>query len=50
MMRVLIDHLWQSTLFCAVIWSITLAETLEEAAPMMAVTHHTAIAAYANAV
>ncbi|HET9472786.1 MAG TPA: hypothetical protein VFO82_02780, partial [Steroidobacteraceae bacterium] len=25
MMRMLIDHLWQSTLFCAVIWSITLA-------------------------
>ena len=25
MMRALLDHLWQSTLFCAVIWSITLA-------------------------
>jgi len=25
MTRALLDHLWQSTLFCAVIWSITLA-------------------------
>jgi beta-lactamase regulating signal transducer with metallopeptidase domain len=32
MTGVLIDHLWQSTLFCAVIWSITLAMRTNSAA------------------
>ena len=32
MTRALIDHLWQSTLFCAAIWSITLAMRANSAA------------------
>ena len=32
MIRALIDHLWQSTLFCAAIWSITLAMRANSAA------------------
>ena len=32
MMQALIDHLWQSTLFCAAIWSITLAMRANSAA------------------
>ena len=32
MIRALIDHLWQSTLFCAAIWSITLALRTNSAA------------------
>jgi hypothetical protein len=32
MIRALIDHLWQSTLFCAAVWSVTLAMRANSAA------------------